>query len=56
MNPDCCWLDKCFLVSNLSCGVTISMTATGKEAVSDAFDKFEQVRNEATHQAGRYDA
>ncbi|ALU45748.1 MULTISPECIES: hypothetical protein [Pseudoalteromonas] len=47
---------QAFSCSNPSCGVTISLTATDKEVVSDAFDKFEQMRNEATHQAGRYDA
>ncbi|MBQ4836915.1 MULTISPECIES: hypothetical protein [Pseudoalteromonas] len=41
-----------FSCSNSHCDVSIALTATDKEVVSDAFSKFEQIRNTASSQAG----
>ncbi|MBQ4811473.1 hypothetical protein A7985_11420 [Pseudoalteromonas luteoviolacea] len=45
-----------FSCSNPNCDVSIALTATDKEVVSNAFNKFEQIRESATTQAGRHDS
>ncbi|KZN53064.1 hypothetical protein N474_22185 [Pseudoalteromonas luteoviolacea CPMOR-2] len=44
-----------FSCSNPNCDVSIALTATDKDIVSNAFNKFEQIRNNATSQAGHHE-
>ena len=43
-----------FSCSNPNCDVSIALTATDKQVVSDAFSKFEQIRSDATSYAGEH--
>ncbi|GLQ73450.1 hypothetical protein, partial [Vibrio penaeicida] len=46
---------QAFPCSNPACGVTLSLTGTDKAVVSDAFNKFETMRSNATNHAQNYE-